>query len=120
MIQYADDMALVDLLQNTDPSGEASYLVHIKALEAWCNDSKLEKNVSKTKELVFCKKQDTTTEPVSLNGLAVETVGTFKYLGTVVDDHLSFLDNTEYIFKKCSQRLSLLRRLSRLGISAHN
>lgn len=43
---------------------------------------------------------------------------TFKYLGTVLDNHLSFTDNTELIFKKCSQRLSLLRRLNCLGVSA--
>ena len=47
----------------------------------------------------FAKKQDTTTEPVLLNGLAVETVGTFKYLGTVLDNFLSFSDNTGYIVK---------------------
>ena len=51
LIKYADDMALVGLLQKSDPSGEASCLAHIKA-----------------------------------KGL----VGTFKYLGTVVDNHLNF------------------------------
>lgn len=118
LIKYADDMALVGLLQKSDSYGEASYLAHIKALETWCKDSQLEINVSKTKEFVVCKKQDTITESVSLNGLAVETVETFKYLGTVLNNRMSFLDNTDYIFKKCSQRLSLIRRLSCLGVSA--
>ena len=95
LIKYADDMALLGLLQKTDPLGEASYLAHIKALEAWCNDSELEINVAKTNELLFCKKQDVTTEPVLLNGLVVETVGTFKYLGTVLDNFLSFSETTD-------------------------
>lgn len=118
LIKYADDMALVGLLQKTNPLDEASYLTQVKALEAWCKDSELEINVAKTNELLFCKKQDIITEPVLLNGQVAETVETFKYLGTVLDNHLSFTDNTEFIFKKCSQRLSLLRRLNSLGVSA--
>ncbi len=32
---------------------------------------------------------------------------------------MSFADNSEYIFKRCSQRLFLLRQLSGLGVSKH-
>lgn len=46
LIKYADDMALVGLLQNNDPSGEASYFAHTKALEAWRLNSQLEINVT--------------------------------------------------------------------------
>jgi len=74
--------------------------------------------VAKTNELIFGKKQDIITEPILLNGQVVEIVETFKYLGTVLDNHLSFTDNTEFIFKKCSQQLSLLRRLNCLSVSA--
>ena len=117
LIKYADDMALVGLLQKTDPSGEAFYLSHTRALEAWCLNSQLVINVSKTKEMCLCTKQDLTIKSVLLDGQPVETVDTFKYLGTVLDGQLSFTENTAVIFKKCSQRLNLLRRLSCLGVS---
>lgn len=48
--------------------------------------------------------------------VSVETVSFFKYLRTVLDSELNF-SNTEYIYKKCSQRLYLLRKLSSLRVS---
>ena len=118
LFKYADDMALVGLLQETGPLGEAAYLAHATALQTWCHTSQLEINVAETKELIMCcTKQHLITEPVSLDGQHVETVEHFKYLGTVLDTQVSFSENTEYIFKRCSQRLYLLRKLSGLGVS---
>ncbi len=93
------------------------FLTHVKALEEWCSRSKLEINVTKTKEVTFSLNQELPTVPLSLDGQTVETVETFKYLGTVLDGQLKFNGNTDYVFKKCSQRLNLLRRLSSLGVS---
>ncbi len=117
LIKYADDMALVSLPQNADPSDDTCFLTHVKALEEWCSRSKLEINVTKTKEVTFSLNQELPTVPLSLDGQTVETVETFKYLGTVLDGQLKFNGNTDYVFKKCSQRLNLLRRLSSLGVS---
>ncbi len=36
-----------------------------------------------------------------------------------MDSQLSFADNSEYIFKRCSRILFLLRQLSGLGVSKH-
>lgn len=33
LFKYADDMALVGLLEKTKPSGDAAYLAHSKAFE---------------------------------------------------------------------------------------
>lgn len=41
-LKYADDMAFVGLLQQTDPSDEAAYMAHAKALQTQCHISKLE------------------------------------------------------------------------------
>ena len=35
----------------------------------------------------------------------------FKYLGTLIDNKLSFNDNSDLIYKKSQQRLCLLRKL---------
>lgn len=51
-------MVLVGLLRKKYSSSEISYLTHIKAFEAWCTNSQLEINVAKTKEVIFCKKQE--------------------------------------------------------------
>ena len=118
LFKYADDMALVALLLKSDPRGVDAYLAHTVALEGWCHTSQLEINVGKTKEL-FMLKPDITILPVSLDGQVIESVEDFKYLGTVLDSQMSFSANTEYIYKKCSQRLYLLRKLNSFSVSQH-
>ncbi len=108
-------MALVGLLDKTNQTYDLAYLTHTKALETWCCSSQLEINVAKTKELIMCTKRDV----ISLESQQVEIVEHFKYLGSILDSQLSFADNSEYIFKRCSQRLLLLRQFSGLGVSKH-
>lgn len=48
-IKYIDDMTEI-LLQITNPTAEASYFAHTKALKTWCHNRKLEINVCKIKE----------------------------------------------------------------------
>ena len=53
-----------------------------------------------------------------IKGQTVETVFTFKYLGTGVDENLIFTDNEDHIYKKAQQRLFLLRKLRIFNVSA--
>lgn len=39
-------------------------------------------------------------QPVTIEGQTVERVGSFKYLGTILDTNLNFNEHTGYIFKK--------------------
>ncbi len=119
LFKYADDMALVGLLDKTNQTYDLAYLTHNKALETWCCSSQLEINFAKTKELIMCTRRDVICKPISLESQQVEIVEHFKYLGSILDSQLSFADNSEYIFKRCSQRLFLLRQLSGLGVSKH-
>lgn len=110
LVKYADDMALVDLLQKTNPFCEAAYLAHIEGVT-------LTSYMSETKERILCTKPEFNTKRVSRDGQLAETVQNVKYLGTVLDSQVSFSGNIEYVFRKCSQQLYLLRRLSGLGAS---
>ncbi len=40
----------------------------------------------------------------------------YKYLGTIIDDNLTFNDNTVAICEKAQQRLRLLRKLNWFGM----
>jgi len=51
LFKFADDMALVGLLLNEDSL--ATYFSHVSFLNEWCEESFLEINVGKTKELVL-------------------------------------------------------------------
>ena len=113
LFKFADDMALVGLL--TDEDSLACYFLDIEKLHKWCNDSFLELNVRKTKELVFQYTQNE-FEPVKISGDNVEVVEAFKYLGTIIDTKLSFAENANHIYKKCQQRLFLLRKLKSFDV----
>ncbi|RWS09986.1 RNA-directed DNA polymerase from mobile element jockey-like protein, partial [Dinothrombium tinctorium] len=43
----------------------------------------------------------------------VETVKSFKYLGVMFDEHLSFKYHVEYITKKIGQRVNFLQRIGK-------
>ena len=80
-------------------------------MNEWCEESFFEINVVKTKELLL----DTRIflilfVPVKVNNEPVEVVSNLKYLGTLIDNKLSFSDNSDFIYKKPQQRLYLLRK----------
>ena len=80
-------------------------------LVSWFDNSFLELNAQKTQEMCFGRGR--------VKGVShpVETVFTFKYLGTVVDENLTFTDTVDNICKKAQQRLLLLRKLRNFNIS---
>ena len=47
----------------------------------------------------------------------MEIVTSYKYLGTIFDDHLKFDVNTEAIVKRGQQRIHLLRKLNSFSVS---
>ena len=57
--------------------------------------------------------------PLMIEDKPVNRVASFKYLGTVIDENLSFTENVDQIFKKAQQRLHLLRKLRSFDVSEH-
>ena len=47
----------------------------------------------------------------------MEVVDSFKCLGTVVDQKLTFTQQVDFVFKKAQQCLFLLRKLKHFGVS---
>ena len=61
----------------------------------------MEINVGKTKELVLdASKTIFLFVPVKVNNESVDVVSNFIYLGTLIDNKLSFSDNSDLIYKK--------------------
>ena len=78
----------------------------------------MEINIGKTKELVLdARKTKILFVPVKVNNEPVEVVSNFKYLGTLIDNKLSFSDNSDLISKKSQQCLYLLRKLRSFDVS---
>ena len=86
-------------------------------------ESFLELNISKTKELCCCRRVTPGDSahpllwPLKIKGQEVEQVEVFRYLGIKVDRTLSFSVHTEHTYKKAQQCLFLLRKLRSLNVS---
>ncbi|KAI3376480.1 hypothetical protein L3Q82_016937 [Scortum barcoo] len=80
----------------------------------WCLRNNLQINAGKTKELVvdFRRRSHSPPAPVSIQGMDIDTVKSYKYLGVHLNDNLDWSDNTNALVKKGNSRLFLLRRLS--------
>ena len=99
VFKFADDMALVGLLLNEDSL--ATYFSHVSLLNEWCEESFLEINVGKTKELVLdARKTKILFVPLKVNDEPVKVVSNFRYLDTLIDNKLCFSDNSDLIYKK--------------------
>jgi len=76
---------------------------HVSLLNEWCEESFLEINVGKTKALVLDTRKKNTLIPVKVNSERVTAVFNFKYLDTLIDNKLSFSDNSDLIYIKKSR-----------------
>ena len=113
LIKYSDDTALEDL-SNSD----SHYFTEVDRFVTWCDDNYLDLNVTKTKELVIdFRTQPQTIPDLTINGQKVERVTDYKYLGTVIDNKLTFKSNTDAIHKKCQSRVYCLQKLRSLGVN---
>ncbi|KAI3356731.1 hypothetical protein L3Q82_003410 [Scortum barcoo] len=85
----------------------------------WCLRNNLQINAGKTKELVVDFHAGVAYSPpaqVSIQGMDIDTVKSYKYLGVHLNDSLDWSDNTNALVKKGNSRLFLLRRLRSFGV----
>ena len=116
LIKYADDMFLVGRIK----MDSLSEYILIDALTCQFKSSYLKLNPTKTEELMFVGgRVNQTQKPIFINNQEVEIVKSFKYLGTLLDESLSFCDHVDYVYKRAQQRLFLLRKLKSFDVSQH-
>ena len=113
IIKYSDDSALQDL-SNSD----LAYLQEVDKFTQWCKDNYLDLNVKKTKEMIIdFRRNPAAVSDLFINDVKVERVTEYRYLGTIIDNKLSFNANTEAIHKKCQPRLYCLQKLRSLSVN---
>lgn len=114
--KYSDDTAILALFNNH--LSVAAYHRSITHFSQWCRDNYLHINSDKTKEMVF-NSPTPSLNHVSINGIAIEQVDTFKYLGLTLDNNFTFEHHIMDINKRSQQRLHVLRTLSALHVAPH-
>ena len=111
-------MTLVGRLKDEHSLSED--LLQIDALTFQFKSSVLKLSTTKTKELMFGGGR--ITQPprqIFIDNQKLEIMKSFKYLGTLRDDSLSFFDHFDYGYKKAQQTLFLLTKLNSFEISHH-
>ncbi len=94
---------------------ETAYREEVKRLSAWCTTNNLILNTSKTKELIVdFRRNKSDIQPITING---DRVTEFRFLGTHIEEDLSWTTNTTALLKKAQQRLYFLRVLRKNNLT---
>lgn len=94
IVKFADDITIIGLITNND---EYAYRDELRNLTAWCSNNNLILNIKKTKEIVvdFSKTKTIDLSPVFINGVAVERVTSFKFLGLNITEDFSWTTHSK-------------------------
>nr|XP_019946005.1 PREDICTED: connective tissue growth factor-like [Paralichthys olivaceus] len=113
--KFSDDSAIVGLITDDD---DREYRELIKDFVDWCQWNRLQINSGKTKELVvdFRRRNHTPPTPVNIQGMDIERVDSYKYLGVHLNNKLDWTQNTHALYRKGQSRLYLLRKLRSFGV----
>ena len=113
--KFSDDTAIVGCVSQGD---EREYRTVISDFVDWCDRNHLQLNTSKTKEMVvdFRRRGTPHTAPVNIQGLDIEMVESYRFLGVHLSNKLDWSHNTDVLYKKGQSRLHLLRRLRSFGV----
>ena len=82
-------------------------------LNKWSNENGFKFSKIKTKCMHFCNSRKMHPDPqLTLDGVHIEVVKEFKFLGLSFDSKLSFIPHNNYLSNKCQKALNLLRVVS--------
>uniref|UniRef100_A0A8B9GXH1 Reverse transcriptase domain-containing protein n=1 Tax=Astyanax mexicanus TaxID=7994 RepID=A0A8B9GXH1_ASTMX len=112
--KFADDTAIVGCIRDDN---EEEYRTLVRDFAVWCHRNNLQLNTSKTKELVIdFGRSRPRSRPVLIEGVEVEAVDSYKYLGLWLDSKLDWTCNSDHLYRKSQSRLYFLRRLRSFNI----
>ena len=114
VIRYSDDSATEDL-----SNSYSVYFSEVERFSNWCRDNSHDLNVKKANEMLTELRKAPTIIPDLFNdGVKVQLVTEYKYLGTIADNKLNFNKNIDIIHKRCQPRIVCLQKLRSLNVSA--
>lgn len=114
---FADDMLIflslgnvVDLFSKVNKD--------VESLVKYLQNNKLKPNVNKTKYMILGKERDRNAIAelqlvIKMQDSKLEEVITFKYLGVIIDNELSFKMHYDYIHKKLNKKVGYFYRIGR-------
>ena len=110
---YADDTAVI-ASGSTEAEITNKLSNAMQSAANWLDDNKLSLNVGKTKSMFFGtsnKLSKANFSEIECKGETIGTVESFKYLGVILDNLLSFDKHTSYIRRKVFLKMKMLGRV---------
>lgn len=85
----------------------------------WLKTNKLLLNFAKTNFILFCPKQKriVVNEDITLDNIGIKQVKVTKFLGVLVDQHLSWKQHISHITEKISKTIGIIGK-SRFFLSS--
>ena len=118
-IKYVDDTSVFESIPRCSPG----YLPFIAAnINTYASMRNMRLNEKKCKDMVinFLKYQPTVITPIQLNGIVIDRVSSYKLLGVIISNDLSWNEHCDSIHKKATKRLFVLRTLKRVGLGTND
>ena len=85
-------------------------------LVGWLSDNNLVLNASKTRQMMIdFRTEKSVPSRLLINGKAVQSTDSFKFLGFTITSDLPWANNCSLIVKRCQTRLHFLRQLKKFG-----
>ena len=115
MIKFADDSTIQGLITEN----EQNYRDKVNGFTDWCDNHYLLLNIKKTKELIIdFRINKEPLAPLTIKNEKVEIVNSYKYLGVMIDDKLTWHQHASLVHTKMNQRLYFLRKLRCFNIDS--
>ena len=108
---------LIGLIFDDDSS---KYVDEHNKFTTHCKTNFLQLNVEKTKEMIIdFRKSKALPDPIIINDHSVGRFSTYKYLGAMLYNDLSWSIKTDYIISKRNSRLYCLRKHKKLNVNIY-
>ena len=107
---YADDGAL--LFVGWDPGVlRARAQLALRTVQHWARSKGLRINAAKTESIMFTRRRKWLMNPLTLDGVGIPLKEEVKYLGVILDRHLTWRAHCEWKAKACARILMSCRRI---------
>ena len=106
---FADDTTLF-YSDKSNPETERILNSELNKVTDWLAANKLSLNVGKSNFMHFANLKENNIT-IKINGTIIQEKTITKYLGTIIDNKLSWKQHTEYINTKLSRALGIIRKI---------
>jgi hypothetical protein len=109
-IFYADDLVLLCSSESIQHIQDTLQL-NINKLIKWCSDNYMRINVKKTKSMLISPPRYPTPHlSFDITGETVANVHSFRYLGVIIDDKMTWTDHIDHVCESMNTRANLINR----------